>query len=300
MFGSLLQRARIPGLGAIHPSFLGLRLERQREGHGFDMGIVLSKGGDKATIGVEVMNVDAATADLISRWQELVHAEETVVSTASSVRVGATGRQAVLWVTVAVRDKAERRSKDDFLTRLARFTPAVYSCADSLGLDTFPLSAEGIGTWAHCAIFDSESSFPPRVNRVTDLPQVLATDGVYSCSFEFFHGRKDSEADFLDVLQAVTTGVDQLAAVSQGDFHGYITWWARPSVDDPRQARWVGVVGLQAKSHPELESGAYYLIEGVDPRHRLRLRRMWNRQAMGLGAALGAGVLGWERLDVTK
>ncbi|MHA2788315.1 hypothetical protein ACXZ66_04070 [Corynebacterium sp. S7] len=281
--------------GVPHPAVAGLRLESERDARGFPIGIVVPRHADEASIALSVADASTVSSQRVSSWHDELSSNQTVIATCSSITFQDTQATAVLWATFEA-SSAERKETSEFLTRLARSAPAAYDLADSNGMDTRPLSPEEVSTWVGAGLIgmDDVDEFPPRARNVSEGPAALLVDGQVTISFEV-----DAYDGEDDVITAVTEIGENFSIGTHGALSVRVGTWARSAENDASSPRRVGIVSLTASSSEVVEDAALILIADLDARQRLHVRRMWHRQAVGAGASLGTGVLGWQRLEVS-
>lgn len=297
MLGTVFRRsASTAGAGVVHPAVAGMRLEAERDARGFQLGVLVPRHGSDATIAVRIADCTTMTPARVAAWYDAVSADETVVATCASRTSYGDYTAGALWVTFAADGKTERKETSEFLTRLACSVPAIYDAADAHGMDAHPVSPEQLAGWVSTELGGpgDETEFPPRVRVVHEQSEALLVDDHVSISFEVY-GHDDQE----DVFAAVSAIGQELSVAANGALTVRVGAWRRAVVDPDESPRRFGVVSLIAESKTEADDAARLLVAALPARQRLRLRRMWHRQAMAAGASLGAGALGWQRLEVS-
>lgn len=291
----LLARRILRKDGVVHPGVAGLELANERDARGFTLGALFAGHGGEATLGVRLTEALALTPTARQQWQLEVSAEETVTALCASRTLTGAESAAVLWVTVAAESKAERKDRGEFLTRLALMAPSVYDAADQAGMDARPLSDEDIARWiGRNLVGDAEAAFPPRAAAVVERAATLSVNGRITATFEV----ADLEPGEDNVMVAVDEVAHGLVDAYEGEVEFRLADWARPAQKQGVGQRRVGVVSVSAEDRALVDEASRVLVGSLPAKQRLAVRRMWHRQAMAAGASLGAGVLGWQRLEV--
>lgn len=290
-------RHTTPG-GVVHPGCAGMRLEQERDARGFPLGVIVPAQTTEATVGVSVSDAETVTPATVTQWRTAVAADDSVIATCVATRSVGADTTTVLWASVAAQGKPERKDTAEFLTRMARFAPVLYDSADACGMDAHPLSPDQITDWVGTGLLgdDSEAGFPPTAARIMEGPAALVADDTVTISFEITCTPDNADEDICAVVDQIG---QQLSAAANGALMVRMAVWDRIAVDGNATARRVGVVSLVTDDSEASEAAARALIGQLTARQRLRVRRMWHRQAMAAGASLGAGVLGWQRLEVS-
>lgn len=300
MLAKIFGRAAAGDNGVAHPAVAGLRLDSVRDARGFQLGVLLDESATEATIAARVDDAATMTHEAVAAWTGKVGTEETVVATCASRSVEDETATAVLWVSVAAAGKAERKDSSEFLTRLARFAPVLYDSADALGMDAKPLSAHELEAWTTVQLVgeDRPKAFPPRAGEVSEGPAAVVADGKVTVSFEVVMEGEGGDEAASGVMEKMVFHGSVLSASTNGAVAVRFGMWSRIAARAHHSARCVGVVSVIAADSATAEDAAWALIARLDVADRLRVRRLWYRQAMGAGASLGAGVMGWRRLEV--
>ena len=294
--GRIFRRRKTPIEGIAHPAVAGMRLAGERDARGFRLGVVLPGQAGEATLAVRLTNAEILTTEAVAQWRAEVHADESVVATCAAQRFSGEDTAALLWVTVAATSKAERKDTSELLTRLAVFAPRIYDAADAAGMDAKPVSRDELAQWVSSELVgDGEAAvFPPRAAMISDGRSMLAVDGRVTATFEVSHHRDEDE----DTFDSVRALVAQLSEFFDGELSVRVSDWSRPAERAGFADRRVGLVSLTAQDTEVVEDAVRALLVNLTAKQRLAIRRLWNQQAMGAGASLGVGVLGWQRLEV--
>lgn len=296
--GRIFGRRKAEVEGTPHPAVAGMRLAGERDARGFRLGVVLPAHASDATVGVRLSEPTALTAERLAQWRATVHVDETVTATCAAQHFEGQECAAVLWATVAATGKAERKDTSELLTRLAVFAPKIYEAADAAGMDAKPLSRDELTQWIgrELVATDTATVFPPLADRVIAEPSMLSVDDRVTASFEI----SDLGAEDGGALGEVIALAQQVGEEYDGALSVRVADWARPAERTGFADRRVGVMSLSADEPETVEDAMRVLLVNLTAKQRLAVRRLWNRQAMGAGASVGAGVLGWQRLEVAS
>lgn len=294
--GILFGRQKASGDGVEHPAVAGMRLAGERDARGFRMGVVLPAHAGEATFGVRLSDASALSADSVARWRSDVHTDTSVVATCASQRFTGADSTAVLWATVAATGKAERKDTSELLTRLAVFAPKVYEAADRAGMDAKPITRDELAEYISAELIgeDTTAVFPPRAATISEGRALVAVGDRVTATFEIGDSRDEDEGTY----GAVVALAAQLSEEYDGELAVRLADWARPAERTSAHDRRVGLVSLTAHDTDVVEDAMRAILVNLTAKQRLAVRRVWNRQAMAAGASLGAGVLGWQRLEV--
>lgn len=294
--GRLFGRRKASGDGVEHPAVAGMRLAGERDARGFRMGVVLPAHAGEATFGVRLSDASALSAEGVARWRAEVHTEASVVATCATQRVAGHDSTAVLWATVAATGKAERKDTSELLTRLAVFAPKVYESADMAGMDAKPVTRDELAECISAELVgeDATAVFPPRAATISEGRALVAVGERVTATFEIGDSRGGDEGTYGAVVALAT----QLSEEYDGELSVRLADWARPAERTGARDRRVGLVSLTAHDTDVVEDAMRVILLNLTAKQRLAVRRVWNRQAMAAGASLGAGVLGWQRLEV--
>lgn len=273
-----------------YPLVRKMRLETVRDLRGFQVGVLISPTHNEASVALHLENPAAATVGAWRQWEHDVTEDETVIATCLSVSASET----LLWVTFESTGKLERKDTGEFLTRIARALPAAYDAADALSLSATPLNSDQITKMIAVAVGSGEQDvFPPVIRQLSEHAGAVATDMQVTASFEIGEITDDSEffTSVIDAAMAVADDALDLATVRVG-------LWSRTAVGRNESPRVVAVVSLSCLDGQTVDDLSQALLAELTPKQRLRVRRLWGRQAMATLASLGCGVLGWQQLEV--
>ncbi|AHI22059.1 hypothetical protein [Corynebacterium vitaeruminis] len=274
----------------VYPLVRKMTLETVRDLRGFPVGVLISPTHNEASVALRVDNPAAATVGAWRQWEHDVAEDETVIATCLSVSAS----EVLLWVTFESTGKTERKDSGEFLTRIARALPAAYDAADTLALAATPLDADQLTKMIALAVGSGDDDvFPPLIRQLSEHAGAVATDMQFTASFEI--GEIAAEPDFFTTV--IDTGLG-LADAAQDLATVRVGLWSRTAANEADSPRVVGVVSISALDGPTVDDLSEAMISQFSPKQRLRVRRLWGRQAIAALASLGCGVLAWQHLEV--
>lgn len=274
------------------PILSGTRMAEVRDLYGWELGLIVNENGSEATMHMAISGEESWPANKIAEWEATLVGVDTLVATCMSRAVGGVETDMVASATFQSNSKKERRDSSEFMTRLARTAHVIYEQADVAGLASTPMTAAQVSDWAQETLSPNrEAVWPVVAHEIDESATEVTVDGVTHVVFELCVD--DSEC----ILDAVTA-VEEVGAEGSGAVR--IASWFRPALDSGGHllGRRVLLVDI---SHPRgdlVEQAALVWLSWMQPRSRLRARRLVHRQQVGMTASLGLGVLGWQHLEV--
>lgn len=274
------------------PILSGTRMAEVRDLYGWELGLIFNENGSEATMHLAITGAESWPANQIAEWEATLVGVDTLVATCVSRAVGAAETDMVASATFQTSSKKERRDSSEFMTRLARTAHVIYERADAAGLESTPMTAAQVSAWAQQALSPNrEAEWPVIAHEIDESATEVTVDGVTHVVFELCVD--DTECILDAVAAAEEVGIEGSGTVR-------IASWFRPALDPGGHSpgRRVLLVDI---SHPRddlVEQAVLVWLSWMQPRTRLRARRLVHRQQVGMTASLGLGVLGWQHLEV--
>ncbi|WP_394277849.1 hypothetical protein [Luteococcus sp.] len=266
---------------------------RDLDGH--YVGFLADASRAQATMLSRVTDAATVTPDALGMWEASLVGMESLLATVSTLTVAEDEPSWSLSATMQAVGRDERRDPTELATRLATSAPAIYRQAGDSGFHSRPLSSSEVVSFGqlHWSPLHP-ASWPPRAAIVEEGPSEVTVDGNTHVVFEV---TCDGDGTVLEMLASI---IQDLGPRVDATFRLARVFRPAAGLDKTSSGRRVGLLTISYEAGRR-DTGTYLAalcLAQLDARARLRVRRLFGRQQLGMGMALGLGVLGWQHLEV--
>lgn len=266
-----------------------------RDLDGYYVGFLADSRRTQSTMISRVIDHRAVTTDALAMWEASLVGMESLLATVATLTVSAERSSWSLSATMQAVGRDERKDTTELATRMATTAPAIYRQASDCGFTARPLSSSEVESFGQFYWSPAHpSAWPPRASSVDESSGEVTVDGITHVIFEVTCDGDDT------ALEELTSIIQNLGPEVDATFQLARVFRPAAGMEETSSGRRVGLLSISSPA--DLPDAGTYLaalcLAQLDARARLRVRRLFGRQQLGVSMVLGLGVLGWQHLEV--